>query len=151
MSGARIRLLVAAALFLGWMIWLGLAVADKGSVDPVSRAQLTEATILVTAEVSSVEGKPVSKVKVVKRISATGPAEGTEIDVANLPQAVVPRKGFPGDGVYLLALVPRDASGFSIAGLPRSPGYEPTNPPHPSIYPWNEATQTQLRALGYGL
>jgi len=151
MSGARIRLIVAAALFLGWMVWLALAVADKGSADPVSRAQLAEATILVTAEVTAVEGKPGAKVKVVKRLSATGPAEGTEIDVANLPQAVVPGKGFPGDGVYLLPLVPRDGSGFNLAGLPRSPGYEATNPAHPSIYPWNAATQTQLRALGYGL
>ena len=78
MSGARIRLIVAAALFLGWMVWLALAVADKGSVDPVSRAQLTEATILVTAEVTSVDGKPASKVKVLKRLSATGPAEGAD-------------------------------------------------------------------------
>jgi hypothetical protein len=149
MSGARIRLIVAAVLFLGWMVWLALAVADKGSVDPVSRAQLTEATILVTAEVTSVEGKPARKVKVVQRLSATGPADGAEIDVANLSQAVVPGKGFPGDGVYLLPLVPRDGSGFSLAGLPRSPGYEPANPPHPSIYPWNEATRVQLKALGY--
>ena len=151
MSGARIRLVLAAALFLGWMVWLALAVADKGSVDPVSRAQLTEATILVTAEVTASDGKPNTKVKVVNRLTATGPAEGTEIDVMNLKDAVVPGKGFPGDGVYLLPLVARDGTGFAIAGLPRSPGYEATNPTHPVIYPWNEATQTQLRKLGYGL
>ena len=151
MSGARIRLIVVAALFLAWMIWLASAVFDKGRVDPVSRAQLTEATVLVTAEVQSVDGKPTTKVKIIKRLSATGPVEGAEIDVLNLPQAVVPGKGFPGDGVYLLPLSTRDGPGFSIAGLPRSPGYEATTPAKPTIYPWNEATQIQLRSLGYGL
>ena len=58
MTGARIRLIVAAALFLAWMSWLALAVFDKGTVDPLSRAQLTEATILVAAEVQAVDGKP---------------------------------------------------------------------------------------------
>ena len=151
MSGARIRLILAAALFLGWMVWLALAVADKGSVVPVSRAQLTEATILVTAEVTAVEGKPNSKVKVVSRLTSTGPTDETEIDVMNLKDAVVPGKGFPGDGVYLLPLVARGGTGFDIAGLPRSPGYEATNPMHPVIYPWNEATRVQLKALGFGL
>ena len=151
MTGARIRLIVAAAAFLGWMAWLALAVLDKGKVDPVSRAQLTEANILVVAEVKVLEGKPSGKVKVVKRISAAGPVEGTEIEVANLPQAEVPAKGFPGDGTYLLPLVTRDNLVFSVAGLPRSPGYEAvSHPSHPAIYPWTDATQTQLRGLGYG-
>ena len=153
MTGARVRLIVAAALFGGWMLWLALAVLDKGKVDPVSRAQLTEANILVTAEVvAGPDGKPSGKVKIAKRISTAGPVEGSEIEVANLPQAVVPDKGFPGTGIYLLPLVTRDNLIFSIAGLPRSPGYEAiTNPPHPRIYPWTEATQAQLRSLGYGL
>jgi len=151
MRGARIRLIVAAALFLGWMVWLALAVADKGTVVPLSRAQLAEATVLVTAEVSAVEGKPGTRVKVLMRLSATGPAEGTEIDIDNLPKATVPGRNFPGEGIYLLPLVPRDGSGFGIAGLPRSPGYEAVTPAHPAIYPWSEATQSQLRALGYKL
>ena len=150
MTGARIRLAVAAPLLLGWMIWLALAVLDRDKADPVSRAQLAEATILVAAEVKAdAEGKRGTRVKVVRRIGAGGPAEGTEIDVANLPQAGVPGKGFPGDGVYLLPLVARDSFGYSIAGLPRSPGYEATHPAQPSIYPWNDATQSQLRTLGF--
>jgi len=153
MMGARIRLIAAAAVFGAWMIWLALAVLDKGTVDPVSRAQLTEATVLVTAEVvAGPDGKPGTKVKIAKRIGTAGPAEGTEIEVANLPQAVVPDKGFPGNGVYLLPLVMRDNLIYSIAGLPRSPGYEAVaNPAHPSIYPWTDSLQTQLRKLGYGL
>ncbi len=151
MTGARIRLCVAAAAFLGWMVWLSLAVAGKGQVDPVSRAQLTEANVLVVAEVTSVEGKPASKVKIAKRIGANGPSEGAEIDVTNLPQAGVPGRGFPGPGTYLLPLVSRDNTIYSIAGLPRSPGYEAvTNPTQPSIYPWTDSLQTQLRNLGYG-
>lgn len=150
MTGARIRLYVAAAAFLGWLVWLSLAVFDKGRVTPVSRAQLTEANVLVVADVSGADGKPASRVKVAQRIGANGPAEGAEIDVANLPQAGVPGQGFPGPGTYLLPLVTRDNATYSIAGLPRSPGYEAvTNPTQPSIYPWTESLQTQLRSLGY--
>ena len=71
--------------------------------------------------------------------------------MANLPQAGVPGRGFPGPGTYLLPLVTRDNALYNIAGLPRSPGYEAvTNPPQPSIYPWTDSLQTQLRSLGYG-
>jgi len=151
MTGARIRLYVAAAAFLGWMVWLSLAVLDKGRVTPVSRAQLTEANVLVVAEVPDSAGRPASKVKIVVRIGANGPAEGAEIDVANLPQAGVPGQGFPGPGTYLLPLLSRDNATYSIAGLPRSPGYEAaSNPIQPSIYPWTDSLQTQLRSLGYG-
>ncbi len=157
MIGARIRLVVVATLFLGWMIWLALTVMDKGKVDPLSRAQLAEATMLVAAEVTAdADGKPQSKVKIVKRIGESGPSEGSEIEVTNLPQSVVPDKGFPGTGTYLLPLVSRDNLLFSIAGLPRSPGFEAVNSSthpliHPSIYPWTDSLQTQLRNLGYRL
>ncbi len=153
MTGTRIRLIVAAVAFAGWMVWLMLAVLDKGTADPISRAQLTEASVLVAAEVvAGPDGKPSGKVKIAQRIGDAGPPVGTEIEVANLPQAVVPNKGFPGPGTYLLALVTRDNLIYTIAGLPRSPGYEAIpNPPHPSIYPWSDATRAQLRSLGYGL
>lgn len=151
MTGARIRLIVAALAFAGWMAWLAAAVLDKGHVDPVSRAQLTEATILVVAKIEpNADGKPNSPVKVVRKIGSTGPAEGSEIEIENLLKAEIPGKGFPGDGEYLLPLVSREGIIFSIAGLPRSPGYEAvSNPLHPAIYPWNDATQIQLKKLGY--
>ena len=153
MTGTRIRLIVAAVAFGGWMVWLMLAVLDKGTADPISRAQLTEANVLVAAEVvAGPDGKPSGKVKIAQRIGDAGPPVGTEIEVANLSQAVVPDNGFPGPGTYLLPLVTRDNLIYSIAGLPRSPGYEAVaNPPHPSIYPWSDATRAQLRKLGYGL
>lgn len=150
MTFARLRLACAALLFVGWLAWLAAAVWQKDNPDKVSRAQLTAAEAVVVAEVTAAEdGLPQPKAKVVIRLSATGPAAGTEILVPNLPSAVVPGKGFPGAGRYLLALAGGDLGVFRVAGLPRSPGYEETSPKLPTVYPWTPEVQAQLRKLKY--
>lgn len=148
MKAARIRLILAALAFLGWLGWLAMAVAQKGKPDIVSRAQLTEATIYVVADVAvDAEGLPIASVKVVKSLKS--PLEGNPpiIDVLNIRKAAVPGKGFPGPGLYLIPLIIKDEM-YVIAGLPRSPGYEAAMPDRPAIYPWNEDTQKQLKKLG---
>ncbi len=150
MTFARIRLAVAALAFAGWLTWLALAVWQKDAPDKVSRAQLTAADSLLVAEVTAGEdGLPQTKVKVVQRLAGTGPKVGEDITVANLPSAVVPGKGFTGAGQYLLPLTGGDLGLYRVAGLPRSPGYEETNPKLPSIYPWTAAVQAQLKSLKY--
>ena len=150
MTFARIRLAVAALAFAGWLTWLALAVWQKDAPDKVSRAQLTAADALLVAEVTAGEdGLPQAKVKVVQRLAGTGPKVGDDITVANLPSAVVPGKGFQGAGQYLLPLTGGDLGLYRVAGLPRSPGYEETNPKLPSIYPWTADVQAQLKSLKY--
>ena len=150
MTFARIRLAVAALTFAGWLGWLALAVWQKDSPDKVSRAQLTAADSLLVAEVTAGEdGLPQPKVKVMQRLGGTGPKVGEDITVANLPSAVVPGKGFTGGGQYLLPLTFGDLGLYRVAGLPRSPGYEETNPKLPSIYPWTADVQAQLKSLKY--
>lgn len=153
MSRARLFLIAAAALFLGWIAWLGYAVFEaRYAPEPpvvVSRAQLTAATHLVVAEVAiDGEGNPVPTPRVVEVLRGDGPAAGSTITVLRLSSAKPPGAGpFPGPGVYLLPLV-GEGSAFSIAGLPRSPGYEPGPIERPPIYSWNEDTRAQLRGLG---
>ena len=145
MTAARLRFAVALLLFLGWLGWLALAVAKKG--DPVlSRAQLLSATHLVYAEVTLGEdGMPAPTARVVEALRGAG--LGLTVEVANLPSALpAGAKTFPGPGTYLLPLV-GDGKGYRVAGLPRSPGYEPAEPSRPVIYAATEATRAQVRKL----
>lgn len=149
MKAARIRLILAAVAFLAWLGWLAMAVAQKGKPDIVSRAQLTEATTFVVAEVAAdAEGLPIPGVKVVKSLKAPLPENPPVIDVLNIRKASVPGKGFPGPGTYLIPVVMLSPTEYMIAGLPRSPGYEAASPDRPAIYPWNDDTQKQLKKLG---
>lgn len=150
MSFARVRLVLAAGVFLAWLGWLAVAVSQKGSVQIVSRAQLTAATTLVVGEVVlGADGTPSPRVKVVKVLA--GEAAG-EIDVGNLPSSATPlpvagNSRTPQAGTYFLALV-KGEGGYRIAGLPKSPGgYEATTPDRPLIYPWAEDVKQQLRTL----
>lgn len=152
MSFARIWLIVALALFLGWLGYLGYAVWYNTARKPdlVSRAQLTEAVVLVVADVGTDdEGQPRPLVTVATRLSKDGPTGGEEIVVENLPSAQPPGRPFPGAGKYLLPLVPSGVKAFRLAGLPRSPGYPPAQTVRPILYPWDDAVQAQLRTLGY--
>jgi hypothetical protein len=155
MSRARLLLVLALAAFVGWLGWLGYAVyaaryaPDRSAV--LSRAQLTAATHLVVARVEVAEdGLPSPTVKVVEVIKGANVAKGDTVEVLNLPAAKPPGPGgFPGPGEYLLPLERAGQSGpFRVAGLPRSPGYEPTTIDRPPIYPWDDATRDQLRGLG---
>jgi len=167
-------LLVAAVAFVGWLAWLGYAMAVHrlNPPDIVSRSQLTEATYVVVVDVTLDGDKPGQTVKVKQRIEGDGPESG-EIVVKNLPQATTPaNQPLPGPGEYLLALVPDGiadpkAGPYKIAGWPRGlgesvtqPGVElkdaegkPLDPPKfirpPLTYPWTEAVKKQMRGLGY--
>ena len=148
MTFARVRLLLAAALFFGWMAWLGTAVLQRGSVLLVSRAQVTGATHLVVAAVTAGnDGLPMTKTKVIETLR--GDVTVGEIDVTNLHAAQPPgASGFPGAGEYLLPLTANaDGKTFVVAGLPRSPGYEPAMPQRPVIYPWTDDVKKQVSHL----
>jgi Flp pilus assembly protein CpaB len=151
MSFARIRLIVAALAFVGWLAWLAVAVANKGTVQIVSTAQLTEATHVVVAEVKATDaGEPLTKAKVLKVIRGPADVPG-EIDVERLDKAVTPlpvndaRRISAGE--YVLPLV-KTPFGWKVAGLPRSPGFEGASPDQPLVYPWTEDVRIQLRKLG---
>src|SRR5438067_2338177 len=103
MTSGRVRLVVAFALFAGWMGWLTYTALEKSRAPVVSRAQAAVASHPVWAEVAAgPDGKPAARAKVDAPLTDRGPAAGTEIDVANLPDV----QGFVGPGKYLLLLTP---------------------------------------------
>jgi hypothetical protein len=151
MSFARLRLILAAALLLGWLGWLAAAVASKGNVQPVSRSQLTAADYWIVAELTpSSDGRPMPTAKVVQKLR--GEIATPTIEVLNLPASALPVEmdgsRTPAAGNYLLLLTQDEPNKFRIAGLAASPGYPASTPERPLVYPWNDGIRAQLRKLG---
>jgi hypothetical protein len=139
--GPRIRLIAAAALFLGWMAWLSYAALSKSCDPVVSRAQAAGATHVIKAAVAGNDDRPEPTVKVVQSIRGDLTPEAM-IEVSDLALA----GGYSGPGDYLLLLAKdRAAPTYRIAGIQRSPGYEPTG--KPVIYLWSSDIEAQVRHL----
>jgi hypothetical protein len=136
MTGKKWFLAVAAAAFLGWMAYLGYAVAVHrlNPPDVVSRSQLTAAESVVVVEVTADGGKPARTAKVVKRLDRNeprpgGPEAGATVLVTNLPEAATPsNQPLATPGEYLVALVPAGPGAYRIAGWPRGLGDSTTQP-----------------------
>ena len=139
----RVRLLIATALFVGWLGWLGYTALTKSRAPVVSRAQAAGASVAVLAEVDADDaGAPVAAAKVKESFSADGPT-GT-IVVSDLPRS----SGFVGKGEYLLLLnrdAPDGVPAFRLAGQQRSPGADIADVGPPQIYPWTDKTADDLR------
>ncbi|HJZ58020.1 MAG TPA: hypothetical protein VKE74_23970 [Gemmataceae bacterium] len=151
----RVRLIVAVALFLGWIGWLAYAALSKSHGPVVSRAQATATTYAVLAEVpAGADGKPTARPRVVEVLAGDGPPADTQLFVANLPEA----KGFAGAGPYLLLLTPdpsvgrvalngQDLPAYSVVGQQRSPGYDLAGVGSPMIYPASDDVKAQAEKL----
>lgn len=143
MTGAKLRLAAALALFLGWMGWLAYAAVNKDRGPVVSRAAAAAATHPVVAAVQADDaGAAADRVWVVEALRPGGPEKGAELAVPNLPAA----DGFDGPGKYLLLLVQDRAGGYAVAGRQRSPGYEGGGG-KPVVYPWTSGVEAQARGL----
>ncbi len=150
MSFARIRLIVAALLFFGWLAWLGVAVSQKGTVQIVSSAQLTAATHIVVGTVTldaSGRADPKVQIREVFRSLDADKIQGV-ITIERVDKCVTPlpvngsRDLAAGDYLFLLI---KDGTTFRVAGLPRSPGVEASTPERPIAYPWSDDVKAQLR------
>ena len=155
MNLAKLRLIVAAALFLGWLSWLGYSAVAKSRGPVVSKVQAAAATHPVAAElIAGTDGKPEPQVKVIEAFAAGAPEPGTDLYVVNLAEA----KGFEGPGQYVLLLNPdvaarvfpvngKDLRLYSVVGLQRSPGYELAGTGSPTIYKLTNEVRTQVNKL----
>lgn len=153
MKGAKVRLIVAAALFLGWLAWLSYTAVAKNRGPVVSHVQAASAAHVVAAELTGNE-KPTPEAKVAESFTEAAPGPGTEIYVANLADA----KGYEGPGQYLLLLtgnttgrsIPingKDIPIYTMVGLQRSPGYELAGTGHPVIYRMSNEVRAQVKKL----
>jgi hypothetical protein len=149
----RVRLIVAATLFIGWLGYLGYAALTKNRGPVISHAQAAVATHPVVAEVEAgPDGAPSGKARVVEALGDKGPSAETEIFVTNLPAA----QGFDGPGDYLLLLVP-DTRGrfgrddgppaFAVVGQQRSPGNDLYGVGKPLVYRWTDGVRKQFEKL----
>ncbi|MCI0704176.1 MAG: hypothetical protein L0241_24220 [Planctomycetia bacterium] len=147
LTSGRVRLFIAAALFIGWLGWLSFAALTKSREPTVSRAQAAIATVAVVAEVkASANGLPEGVVIVKESLKRDGPAPESEIEVVNLPRSI----GFTKPGQYLLLLKPLTTDGkpiYAIVTQPRSPGSSPSDSDAPKIYPWSDDVQKQVAKL----
>ena len=172
LTSGRVRLFIAAVLFIGWLGWLAVTALTKSREPVVSRAQAAAAGVPVRAKLEMAEpdreslllrhtpngqvvtplkgqaDKPAFVVEVVENLHANGPAAGTKIGVTNLPACA----GYTGPGEYLLLLNPDgDATldgrpAYTLVGQQRSPGAEPDGAP-PMIYKWGEDVGKQVQRL----
>ena len=153
---ARIRLIVAACLLLGWLGWLGyLAATVRGVV--LSRPQFLISTLDVIATVQQVDGHPGADVVVDEVHWPTHGEEaliGKTIAVTNLP-TVTAAEGWRGPGKYILPLV-TDGAAYRVASIPYSPGYAPHTKDQNGnviaihqirIYPLTADTRRQLDSI----
>ena len=153
MNLAKLRLVAAAALFVGWLAWLGYTALAKNRGPVVSHVQVAAASHAVVVEVKAgADGKPAPDVKVTESLKPGSPAAGSEIYILNLADA----KGFEGPGEYLLLLgesqreMPFNGKNLpmhSVIGMQRSPGYEPSPVGGPLIYRMSDGVRGQLQKL----
>jgi hypothetical protein len=140
MTGAKIRLAIAAVLFVGWLCWLAYLVVTKNDPVVVSRSQMMAATHFVVANVAvDAQGRPETKVAVVRDLHPVGaPLAGT-ITVANIKDARIGgASDFTAGGPFLLPLtaIPNSNS-YDLTPPPRSPGNEGALRPRPWAYRWD--------------
>jgi hypothetical protein len=145
----RVRLVIAAIAFFGWLGYLAYTVSQNGHVPVISRAQITAAKLIVVAEVTiDSQGLPEEKVQVNKMIS--GKEISGKIQINNLPKAIAAGDyRTPVAGLYVIPLVPVSDQEFAVADLPATPARTIPKPLRPTIYPWNDDVKKQLRSLGF--
>lgn len=151
MRPSRVWVVITGAVYLAWLGWLGYAVygarwaPDRTPV--VSRAQLVGATHLLVCDVTTgADGLPEVSAKVAEVLRGDGVKVGDTVEVWNLPSSQPPGADGTPAGRYLLPLVGGGA-GYKVAGLPRSPGYEPAESVRPVVYRWTPGLGVQLRSL----
>jgi hypothetical protein len=159
MTVARVRLLIAAILFFGWLCWLGYLAFTQTNPVVLSRSQAMAADRFVVGEVTTdpATGSWSRTVTVVQDLRPVGaPLSGT-IEVRNLEQADVTggENRFRNKGHYLLMLTPIPGAGEKTFDLTRPPGrvYHPDGskriePGRPWAYKWdNPDVQRQFEEL----
>src|SRR5262245_13951524 len=104
MASARVRLVLAAVLFVLWIGWLAYLAWTTTRAVRLSRPQLLVSTLDVRARVEAQPaGRPLPEVTVLEVFYSpqAGPNPGDKLTVTNLDECV----GWEGPGEYLLPLV----------------------------------------------
>ena len=127
----KARLLVSAALFVGWIGFLAYLVAITRDPVILSRPQILVSNVCVLADIEELDGRPKSEVTVTEVLWADDGDKSLEKQKLVLPDlAELDRpQGWAGNGSYLLPLIRREfekRSTFELAPIPPMPGFHPT-------------------------
>jgi hypothetical protein len=136
---ARIRLIIAAALFVGWLGWLTYLAATGTQPIILSRPQLLMANAVVRAELTGSDDAPDDHITVQEVLSGSKEQlEGATLEIESL-STCGRAEGWTGPGIYLLALS-KSGNTYRIAQVPPvSLGYDPKHDPKPlRIYPYGD-------------
>ncbi len=152
---ARVQLIVAAILFVGWLGYLAYLALGHSQPVVVSRTQLMNATSFptlpdisgswVVAEVDVDEsGKPRRTIRI-KQIVSGDPIAEESVIVSNLPEArIPPNKPVSSKGLYLLPLFKKkEFLRYWIA----STRWGDEAGRGPLIYRWTPEIEAQLKQL----
>ena len=150
MKGAKVRLVVASILFVGWLGYLAFLAFNYSRPVVVSRSQMMIATHLAEAKIFLENDRPV-RAEIIRFLGKTPEADvkpGTEpILIADLQSALqINQKPLQNEGIYLLPLVEQGKSKYALVSPPRSPGLE-SPPARPLIYPFSPEVEKQVRDL----
>lgn len=147
-----LRLVLAVALFTGWMGYLGYLALNRYHGPIVSHIQAAAAQVAVVAEVgATTDGKPdrTATINEVLTAPAAGLEQGRKLFIANLEVA----RGFEGPGQYLLLLEGGDVRPFALV-QPHTAGTSyrwndgvDRPVPQPVIYRWSNEIRKQFEAL----
>jgi hypothetical protein len=150
MKVARIRLIIAAVLFFGWLGWLAYLAWFKTNPIVVSHSQVMAATNFVVAEVTidPETGEPRREVRVAEDLRPMGEKLAGELRVMNLKDARIAGGGkFQENTKYLVPLTRRSTGDFELTPPPRAPGGD-SGRLRPWAYRWDDAeVQRQFNEL----
>ncbi len=152
MGAPKLRLAVAAILFVAWLGWLGYLAFSTREPVVLSRPQFLVADLWVIGRIESGhDGKPSSEVEVAEVLwSARGAKPQGKIVVLDLPrQRPGPGWGWAGPREYILPLT-EDKGGkvisYRVTRLPPSPGFR-SDLDDIRIYPASGEARAQLHEL----
>jgi len=126
MTSPKLRLALAAGVFVAWIGYLTFLVATTRHPVILSRPQFLTAQLYVTARLTGDADKPAANITVEETLWAANEKHnlprGTELQV-NLDD-VGPEQGWDGEGVYVLPLRATALPGtYFLPPVPRSPGF----------------------------
>jgi hypothetical protein len=127
----KARVIVSAALFLGWLGFLALLVINTRDPIIVSRPQVTVSSAVLQVEVKDQNSRPHAQVKLTAVHRAAEDfadlKPGVELVIADLV-FIGPKQGYRGAGSYLVPVLRRQQSEqvlYEVTPLPLSPGFFP--------------------------
>jgi hypothetical protein len=149
MKFARLRLVIAALLFIGWMGWLGYLALEHRKPVIVSRSQLLQAAAFLKCDIEiKADAKGEHTAVISNPVWLKNPPAGNftieKLDEAQLPGGkLLIDLPIGTSGTYLLLL--DDPLGRQIYRLAPANGGPGSNSTARLIYPWSGEVERQLQ------